>query len=82
MLAKQNGNITIIAIGIGNETDVDELRDIATKDQASGQSLIYQVGDFEALKTLNKVVATVACGCKLFKRCCSYWLLSIVVISA
>ena len=30
----------------------------------NGDSLAYQVGDFEALNTLNSVVATVACGRK------------------
>ena len=64
MLAKQSGNITIIAIGVGNGTDVNELTDIATVDKYSNRSLIYEVGSFEALKTLDNVVATVACGCK------------------
>ncbi|XP_060583327.1 collagen alpha-1(XII) chain-like [Ruditapes philippinarum] len=62
MLAKQSGNITIIAIGVGNGTDVNELTAIATLDQNSNRSLIYEVGSFEALQTLNTVVATVACG--------------------
>ncbi|WAQ98614.1 CO6A4-like protein, partial [Mya arenaria] len=60
-LAKESDNVTLIAIGIGNETDSDELEGLASTDNMN-KSLVYQVGDFEALKTLEKVVATVACG--------------------
>ncbi|XP_053405850.1 collagen alpha-1(XII) chain-like [Mercenaria mercenaria] len=68
MLAKRDSNITIIAIGVGNGTDVNELTDIATVDKNSNQSLVYEVGDFEALQTLDNVVATVTCGLVIARR--------------
>ncbi|KAL4227529.1 von Willebrand factor (vWF) type A domain [Mactra antiquata] len=60
-LAKDD-NITIIAIGVGNSTDQEELNNIATFDVLNNRNLVYQVGDFAALETLNNTVATVACG--------------------
>ncbi|KAH3830568.1 collagen alpha-1(XII) chain-like [Dreissena polymorpha] len=60
-LLKASGNVTIIAIGIGNETDDAELRSIATTD-AFNNSQVYHAENFNALQTLNNIVATVACG--------------------
>ena len=56
---KQDGR-TIIAIGVGNATALKELENIAST-TAENKSLVYQVGDYKALKTLNSVVAHVAC---------------------
>ena len=53
----------MIAIGIGNATDYTELTNIASS-TAGNRSYVYQVGDYEALQTLNEKVAYVACGGK------------------
>lgn len=66
-LAKSTGNFTLMAIGVGNQTVYSELVDIASVNEQN-KSLVYEVGDFAALQTLNKAVATVACGCKTRSR--------------
>ena len=60
-LLKQRGDTTVIAIGIGNATDPKELSNIAS-DKGANNSQVYQVGDYDALQTLNSLVAYVACG--------------------
>ena len=66
-LVKQDGN-TVIAIGIGNATDMKELTNIASR-TVGNKSLVYQVGDYEALQTLDSVVAHVACEGNYGDRC-------------
>ena len=58
---KQRGDTTVIAIGIGNATDPQELSNIASL-KGANDSQVYQVGDYDALQTLNSLVAYVACG--------------------
>ncbi|KAL3865536.1 hypothetical protein ACJMK2_042912 [Sinanodonta woodiana] len=57
-LAKNEG-ITLFAIGIGNETQQEELKNIASGDR------VYQVEGFDALETINLAVAHTTCGVNL-----------------
>ena len=55
-LAKADG-ITMFSIGIGNESVQSELVDIA-----SDRRFVFKVGDFNALSTIDNVIAHTACG--------------------
>ncbi|KAK3605644.1 hypothetical protein CHS0354_032596 [Potamilus streckersoni] len=57
-LAKNDG-ITLFAIGIGNETEQEELKNIASGDR------VYHVEGFDALETINSAVAHTTCGVNL-----------------
>ena len=57
-LAKQE-EISMFSIGIGNDTSLPELAAIASSDQ-----FMFEVGDYETLLTLDRVVAHRACGGK------------------
>jgi len=60
-LLKEDGDV-LIAIGVGNETNSEELGAIASLDHVTGDSAVFQVGSFQALQTLNKTVAYKTCS--------------------
>lgn len=53
--ARQAG-IAMFAIGIGDQTNKDELDAIATN-----SSMVFQVGDFDMLETINSQLVSAAC---------------------
>ena len=62
--------ITVIAIGVGSETDIDELNAIASDKEDGTGSLVFEVDSFQVLQSINADINTIACdppvGKKLF----------------
>ena len=59
----------MIAIGVGNATDFGELTDIASENPDTNKTMVYQVGSVQALQTLDRVVAHVACKGTCLQGC-------------
>ncbi|KAL3865535.1 hypothetical protein ACJMK2_042911, partial [Sinanodonta woodiana] len=55
----RNDGITLFAIGVGNETEQEELMNIGSGDR------VYHVEGFDALETINSAVAHTTCGVNL-----------------
>ncbi|XP_053374018.1 collagen alpha-1(XII) chain-like [Mercenaria mercenaria] len=66
-LAKENNQIQVVATGIGQLLDMQELSDIASANPSTNRSLIYHVDDFDELHvfSLEKILASVICGIEL-----------------
>ena len=54
----------MFAIGVGNDTNKEELESIASSDQ-----FVYEVGSYDALSGIKSTVANTACKCKIVLIC-------------
>lgn len=60
-LAKNDGSI-VIAIGVGNQTNQAELNGIASTDNSTGKSLVYEVSGYQELKSVQEAILRYACN--------------------
>ncbi|KAL3865980.1 hypothetical protein ACJMK2_043322 [Sinanodonta woodiana] len=63
ILLKEHG-ITVFAIGVGNHTNRQELDTIASSPNPRTK-YVFEVGDFDTLKTLDAIVAHSTCGVQI-----------------
>ncbi|KAL4232050.1 hypothetical protein ACF0H5_009628 [Mactra antiquata] len=54
-------DLSVIAIGIGNQVSQQELRDISSPGDSKNPSYVFSAGDFNALDTVLKQLVSVTC---------------------